>query len=178
MRSMMPLALALAIVCPINAADAFKPPAAPAKLKSRSIEGVTWSADLAAALEEARKDKKLVFIDFTGESCINCRVNEKKIFVQPEVKDLFKQYVRVQIYTDKIPADYYVSAPDEDNREKDAEPNLKFEKAVFKSEQLPLYVIVKPADGGQFEIVDKYDEGRISKADQFIKFLKTPLATK
>lgn len=81
----------------------------------------------------------------------------------------------MQLYTDEIPKGSYKEAPDDAKRETDAEINLKFQKAIFKTEQLPLYVVVKPVEGGQFEIVGTYDEGRITKLDKFVEFLKKPL---
>lgn len=175
MRSILAFAFAIAVCSSAQAADKHKPPAGNADLKPVTVDELTWSGDLANALEQAAKEKKFVFIDFTGVTCTNCKVNEKTVFVKPEVKDLFKQYVRVQLYTDEIPKASYKEAPDDAKRETDAEANLKFQKAIFKTEQLPLYVVVKPVEGGQFKIVGTYDEGRISKVDKFLEFLKKPL---
>jgi thioredoxin-related protein len=176
MRSMLAFALALALSSPAPAAEKHKPPASITGLKPVTVDDLVWTGDLAAALEQAAKEEKLVFIDFTGVTCTNCRVNEKSVFVKPEVKDLFKQFVRVQLYTDEVPKSSYKAAPDDAKREVDAEVNQKFQKTVFKTEQLPLYAIIKPAEGGQFEIVGAYDEGRITKVDKFLEFLKTPLS--
>ncbi|MCE9533723.1 MAG: thioredoxin family protein [Planctomycetes bacterium] len=178
MRSIFACTWAMAFVCTTSAADKHQAPVGHSGYKTLTIEELSWTPNLTAALVEATKDKKLVFIDFTGESCVNCKVNEKKVFTKPEVKDLFKQYVRVQLFTDIIPEDYYQKAPKEESREKDAETNAKFQKKILDSNALPMYVIVKPVDGGMFEIVGKYDEGRISKIDQFLEFLKTPLGAK
>jgi thioredoxin-related protein len=175
MRSLFAGALIFAVSLSAFAAEKHQPPSSIAGLKPATVDGLTWTGDLAAALEQAAKENKLVFIDFTGVSCTNCRINEKSVFVKPEVKDLFSQYVRVQIYTDEIPKVSYKEAPDDAKREADAEVNQKFQKAVFKTEQLPLYVVVKPAEAGKFEIVGEYDEGRINKVDKFLEFLKKPL---
>lgn len=156
------------------AADKHQPPAKNSTIQSITVDELTWIGDLATGLELAAKEKKLVFIDFTGETCVNCKINEKNVFPKPDVKDLFKQYVRVQLYADTVPEKYYKQAPDEAKREEHAEVNQKFLKSVFKTEQLPLYVIVKPVDGG-FEVVSTYDEGKITKLDAFIDFLKKPL---
>lgn len=175
MRSLFAVALGLAISLSASAAEKHNPPSSVAGLKPVTVDDLTWTGDLAGALERAAKEKKLVFIDFTGVTCTNCRINEKSVFVKPEVKDLFSQYVRVQLYTDEIPKLSYKEAPDDAKREADAEVNQKFQKTVFKTEQLPLYVVVKPADAGQFEIVGEYDEGRINKIDKFLEFLQKPL---
>jgi thiol:disulfide interchange protein DsbD len=175
MRSIFALALALGFSFSATAADKHKAPVAAAGLTPVTVDGLAWSGDLAAALEEAGKQNRLVFIDFTGVTCTNCRINEKNIFVKADVKNLFMQYVRVQLYTDVIPEAHYKAAPAEEKREQDAEINQKFQKATFKTEQLPLYAIVKPAGAGQFEVVGVYDEGRINKLDKFVEFLKKPL---
>lgn len=157
-----------------TAADKHQPPAKNAEILSITVDDLSWIGDLATGLELAAKEKKLVFIDFTGETCVNCKINEKNVFPKPEVKDLFKQFVRVQLYADTVPEKFYKQAPDEAKREEHAEVNQKFLKSVFKTEQLPLYVIVKPVDGG-FEVVGTYDEGKITKLDAFVEFLKKPL---
>ncbi len=171
MRSIFTCSFMIALTPYAFAADAHKPPAAAAGMQPVTIDGLAWSGNLAAALEEASKQKSLVFIDFTGVTCTNCQINEKTVFVKEEVKDLFKKYVRVQLYTDVIPEAHYKAAPAEEKREQDAEVNQKFQKATFKTEQLPLYAIVKPVEGGQFEVVGVYDEGRINKLDKFVEFL-------
>jgi len=167
--------ITLIFAAPMFAGEKVAPPPANGGLKTITVDGLEWNGDLAAALEQAAKEKKPIFIDFTGETCTNCKINEKNVFVKEEVKNLFKQYVRVQLYTDVIPEAFYKSAPDEAKREGDAEVNQKFQKATFKTEQLPLYVVVRPAGDGKFEVVGQYDEGRISKFDKFVEFLKAPL---
>jgi hypothetical protein len=169
------LALTLALTHPTAAADALKPPPANSDLKPVTVEGLSWSGDLTSALAEAAQGKKLVFIDFTGVTCVNCKINEKKVFPKPEVKELFDKYVRVQLYTDTIPEDFYKKAPDEAKREKDATVNQEFQSKVLRREELPYYVIVRPAGAGGFEVVSAYDEGKITKPDKFVEFLKKPL---
>jgi thiol:disulfide interchange protein DsbD len=175
MRPIIAFALIIVFSCCSSAAEKLKPLPANPNFKSVVVVDLSWSGDLASALEQAAKEKKLVFIDFTGVTCTNCKINEKNVFVKQDVKDLFKQYIRVQLYTDTIPENFYKEIPAEEKREKDAEMNQEFQKKAFKMEQLPLYAIVKPADGGSFETVGVYDEGKINKVDKFIEFLKKPL---
>jgi thiol:disulfide interchange protein DsbD len=164
-----------AVASPAFAADKLKPLPANPNLKPVMVEGLAWSGDLASALNDAAKDKKLVFIDFTGVTCTNCKINEKNVFTKPEVKDLFKKYVRVQLYTDEVPKSFYATAAEDDQREKDATANGEFQKKSFRAEQLPLYVIIRPTGDGNFETVGVYDEGKINKIDKFLEFLKKPL---
>src|SRR5439155_6455032 len=57
--------------------------------------------------EDAHKDaianNKLIFIDFTGVNCTNCRYNEGSVFPLPNVKDELSKFVKVALYTDKVP---------------------------------------------------------------------------
>jgi thiol:disulfide interchange protein DsbD len=120
-------------------------------------------ANLKEGLEQAKKQNKRVFIDFTGVTCKNCRINENTVFSQPEVHDLLSQYVLVQLYTDTVPA--YMKNPTS------AADNAQFEKDQFKTEQLPLYVIVEPS-GDSFTTLQVYDEGKINDVEGFKSILK------
>jgi thiol:disulfide interchange protein DsbD len=173
------LILGIAGVAPWAASAApVKALPANADLKA-SITGAAelqWGGDLSSALKQAGKDKQFVFIDFTGVTCTNCKLNEKTVFTKPEVKELLAKYVRVQLYTDEVPGEFYNKDPGDEKRESDAEANRKFQKVHFKTEQLPLYAIVRPASDEEFEVVATYDEGRINKVDAFVAFLKKALS--
>jgi thiol:disulfide interchange protein DsbD len=155
--------------------------------------GLAWSANLKKTIEEARtrydktKQRSLVLIDFTGESCKNCRYNEHNIFTKPEIADLMRKYQLVQLYTDKVPPDFYPPevrdriGSDGSRLREDAKVNLEFQKKAFDTEQLPLYVILDPAPNGdekRIEVVGIYSEGKINDAGAFAQFLKEPLAAK
>jgi hypothetical protein len=95
------------------------------------------------------------------------------VFSKPEIKDLFKQYELVQLYTDKVPS-YYVKDPK--HQVKYAKVNQEFQRKAFGDIQLPLYVILEPQrDGKTIKVVARYDEGKINKADEFARFLKDNL---
>jgi hypothetical protein len=104
------------------------------------------------------------------------------VFSKLEIKDLFRQYDLVQLYTDVVPNELY--APDiraklgnDTTRQKaDAAVNRWFQTAAFGTEQLPLYVILDPLPNGKIEIVAQYDEGKINDEAAFAQFLKKPLA--
>lgn len=139
-----------------------------------------WTGDLARALEAARARNGRVFIDFTGETCTNCKLNERNVFTRGDVKELFKKYQLVQLYTDKVPERHYPPAVRRGfvgtSRQKaDAEINREFQSKKFGSVQLPLYVILKPTENGRAQVVSLYDEGKISNDAKFIEFLKAGL---
>jgi thiol:disulfide interchange protein DsbD len=140
-----------------------------------------WTGDLKAGLREALAKHQLVLVDFTGETCTNCKLNERYIFPQQDVKSLMLQYVLVQLYTDKVPNKYY--APEElaqfgsgtARQRADAAANEELESREFNDTRLPLYVILKPKDNGTYEVVARYEEGKINNKNAFAQFLKKPL---
>lgn len=60
-----------------------------------------WITNLDEAKKVATEQGKPIFIDFTGFACVNCRLMEKEVFPHPDVQELFKRFVLVQLYTDK-----------------------------------------------------------------------------
>jgi thiol:disulfide interchange protein DsbD len=106
-----------------------------------------WHGDLALALEESRKDGKPVFIDFTGVTCTNCKLNEKQVFSRPDVATLLGTYHLVQLYTDRVIPEFIPEGELQKDKRlpgKLAEANSLFRNENFKVEQLPFYVIISP----------------------------------
>jgi thiol:disulfide interchange protein len=146
-----------------------------------------WSGNLKGVLDEARAEQaqtgkpQLVFVDFTGETCTNCKINEKTVFSKPDIRPVFQKYHLVQLYTDKVPNKFYSGAlrsrfgSDVSRQHDDARANLLFQKKAFGTEQLPLYVILEPRPDGKVEVVAKYEEGKINDEAAFAQFLKGPL---
>jgi len=57
--------------------------------------------DYEEALAYAKKEKKPLFLDFTGHGCVNCRKMEASVWSDPRVlKKLKEDYVVVSLYTD------------------------------------------------------------------------------
>lgn len=78
---------------PCTLVSAFLPPAAEA-------EEVVFT-DYEEALAEARKQRKLVFIDFTGYGCVNCRKMEAAVFTDSRVRDILRnEFVVARLYVD------------------------------------------------------------------------------
>ncbi|MEZ6143603.1 MAG: cytochrome c biogenesis protein CcdA [Zavarzinella sp.] len=141
------------------------------------IQGnLPWSGDLKRSIDQARAKNQHILIDFTGVTCANCKLNEANVFPLGDVTALMKKYVLVQLYTDTIPQEFYDKETSQELREKNAETNLKFARDVFGSEQLPLYVILKPKSDDTIEVVGIYREGKINDIEGFKKFLADPLA--
>jgi thiol:disulfide interchange protein DsbD len=84
--------------------------------------------DHAKALNTAATSDKLVFVDFTGYTCTNCRWMESNMFSRPEVRASLSRYVLSRLYTDGEGSVY--------------ERQQKFQEEKFGTVALPLYAIV------------------------------------
>ena len=109
-------------------------PAAPdgaAGAGSSQAAGLVWMKDqYRAALEKARAEGKLVFVDFTGYSCANCHWMRANILARPEIAALLGKFVLVELYTDGTDAA--------------SEANARLEADKFKTVSQPYYVILQP----------------------------------
>jgi thiol:disulfide interchange protein DsbD len=142
--------------------DAFLPPRTAGAFTltgggSRSNE-MAWNTNLDTALAQARQEQKLVFVDFTGYTCTNCRWMEANIFTLPEVQSSLKKYVRLQLFTDGDGKQY--------------EDNQKYQKDNFGTVALPLYAVLD-ALGNKLSTFP----GMTRNSAEFIQFLKGPLAS-
>ncbi len=92
------------------------------------------------------------------------------MFSKPAIQDLFRRYVLVRLYTDRVPPAY--------QSESNADENRQLLQEKFGTAQSPFYVLLRPTSDGQFEIVNHYDEGKINNVEGFARFLKEPLAAR
>jgi len=105
------------------------------------------------ALKLASQTGRVVFVDFTGVTCINCRLMEKQIFPKEMVKAELDKMVVVQLYTDRpTPSD---------------KANQQLQNKLAQNIALPTYVLVKP-DG---QVIEKF-EGLSPTPEEFTAFLK------
>jgi thiol:disulfide interchange protein len=146
----------------------------------------SWSPNLENAIIRSREYRqrtgkpKYIFVDFTGETCTNCKLNENNVFPRPEIHDLFKPYTLVRLFCDTIPLKYYApdqrgSAEANDKRSTDAQINQDFSRRVFNDGTLPLYVILEPQADGSVSVVGIYNKGKINSEADFADFLRKPL---
>jgi len=139
--------------------DSFLPPSS-AELGAKKVGGASSASDVMwmlndydGALAEARQQHKLVFIDFTGYTCTNCRWMEANMFPKPEVSRLLSQFVTVRLYTDGDGVIY--------------EKQQKMQQEKFGTVALPLYAIVRP-EGSTVATFP----GLTRNVDDFLIFLK------
>jgi thiol:disulfide interchange protein DsbD len=82
------------------------------------------------ALEEARRQNKLVLVAFTGYACTNCHWMKANMFTRPEIAAVMKNFVLLELYTDGTdPA---------------SEQNQKLEESRFSTVAIPYYAILNP----------------------------------
>lgn len=149
-------------------------------------DSLAWTGDLKQAVDDARAQRRqtgrpdFIFVDFTGVTCKNCKLNERDVFPKKAIQDLFKKYRLVQLFTDTVPPELYPLTAQarlgETRQKQDAEANLWFQRRAFGTEQLPLYVILEPL-ADRIKVVGVYAEGKINDEAAFADFLKRPFAS-
>jgi thiol:disulfide interchange protein DsbD len=135
--------------------EAFLPPATRATaIGPASGESATWMLnDYPAALSAAKSTGRLMFVDFTGYTCTNCRWMEANIFSRPDVSAELGQFVLARLYTDGDGELY--------------ERQQAFQEKTFGTVALPLYAVMTP-DGK----VRSTFSGLTRNPAEFIAFLR------
>lgn len=142
-------------------------------------ENLKWHSNYAEAWALAKKENKLLFIDFTGVNCPNCRYNELNVFPNKDVQKTLQNYVLVQLYVDIVPDRSLSKAQAEEL----AEQYARWRDDLGKTSALPTYVVVKPDSSGVFK------EGAVNgtpidnrsgvvEVKDFLAFISQPLEGK
>ncbi len=112
------------------------------------------------ALDRARREGKLVFVNFTGYACTNCHWMKANMFPRPEIAGAMKDFVLVELYTDGTDAQ--------------SELNQKLQLSKLQTIAIPYYAILDH-DGN---IVASFP-GLTKDPAEFLAFLqKRPAAVK
>jgi thiol:disulfide interchange protein DsbD len=109
------------------------------------------------ALGRARREGKLVLVNFTGYACTNCHWMKANMFTRPEIAAAMRKFVLVELYTDGTDAE--------------SEANQQVELAKFHTVAIPYYAIVD-AD----ERVLATFPGSTGEAAEYLAFLNTAAA--
>ena len=105
------------------------------------------------ALDEARRDHKLVFVNFTGIACANCHWMESNMFPRPEIAAALKDFVRVELFTD--------------TDDKAADENQKLELSKFNTIASPFYAILDANEN----VIATFP-GRTTDAKEYLTWLQ------
>jgi thiol:disulfide interchange protein DsbD len=133
-------------------------PAAAESTQSSSSGDLVWMKDqYREALDRARREKKLVFIDFTGYACANCHWMRANILALPEIAAELRNFVLLELYTD--------------GNDAASQANAKLQLDKFGTVEEPLYTIVDP-DGN---LIARFG-GRTTDAARYLAFLRQALA--
>lgn len=112
--------------------DAYVPPGSATGLATGGREAAQpWMKNrYREALELARSENRLVFVNFTGYACTNCHWMKANMFTRSEVAEAMRPFVLVELYTD---------GTDEESR-----LNQKLQESKFSTIAIPHYAIVTP----------------------------------
>lgn len=137
--------------------------------------------DYHSAWTKAVKENKLIFIDFTGVNCQNCRENERNVLSKPNVVQELKKYVTVQLFTDFVQKENLTEAEKEALKEK----QLGYQIGLVKTVTQPTYVILEPNPNQAFANAKDGElpngrvlgmrDGKIFDAADFLRFLQEPV---
>ena len=111
--------------------ETFVPPAAANAIGGETNTQLVWlKNDLAGALEQARRENKLVLVNFTGYACTNCHWMKANMFTRPEIAGVMRNMVLVDLYTD--------------GNDAASQANQALENGEFHTIAIPFYVIYDP----------------------------------
>jgi thiol:disulfide interchange protein len=137
---------------------------APVQGTQTADHGFGWIHDLEQGRATAREKGSLVFVNYTGYTCTNCRYMEGAVFPLPQIAELLRKMTLVELYTDGGGPEHAKNSEDQVRR--------------FGTAALPLYV-VETADGkvlGTFASSTN-DPGEFQRfLEQTIARAKTPTA--
>lgn len=139
---------------PLGEIDAYVPVSTRAVAGGGAGSAVTFAKnDLPGALARAKAEGKLVFLNFTGYTCTNCKLMKANMFPRPEVAAEMNKMVLVELYTDGADA---VS-----------EENQKLQETTHKTVAIPFYVILD----GEGKPLRTFP-GLTRDVEEFLKFLR------
>jgi thiol:disulfide interchange protein DsbD len=137
--------------------DAYVPPPRQTAggLASTADSSPAWLKNqLDEALNRARAEGKLVFVNFTGYACTNCHWMKANMFTRPEIAAALKEFVLVELYTDGADAA--------------SERNQQLQQEKFSTIAIPYYAILD-AD----QNVRATFAGLTRNPEEFLAFLRS-----
>ena len=122
--------------------------------------GLVWLKNqYREALAQARREGKLVFVNFTGYACANCHWMKANMFTRPEIAAAMQNFVLVDLFGDGTDAA--------------SEENQKLELSKFQTVAEPYYAIMDPDEN----VIATFP-GLTKDAAEFLAFLNKGAAAK
>lgn len=153
---------------PLHGVSAFLPPA------DEFLDSKHVFDDYEQGMDYARRHHKLVFVDFTGYGCVNCRKMEAAVFSQDSVKRLLDRFVVIRLYTDSrepLARPMTVMEGGETiELETTGEKWSHLQRVVYGINAQPFYVILNPKDRHDYGTY-AYDED----VEDFVKFVNVSI---
>ena len=108
--------------------------------------GLQGFFDYEEGLAYAKTTGKPIFLDFTGHGCKNCKEMEAKVWSDPEVLAMLKEYVIIALYTNdrtQLPeSEWKTSKIDGKVKNTIGRINTDIQLERFKTNMLPYYVVL------------------------------------
>jgi thiol:disulfide interchange protein DsbD len=140
----------------LGALDAYVPTAGGEATPGSSASGLVWMKDqYRAALDRARRERKRVFVNFTGYACTNCHWMRANMFTRPEIAAALQDFVLLELYTD--------------GTDQVSQANQSLELSKFHTVAIPFYAIL---DADEKAIATF--AGSTSDAKEYLAFLQGP----
>jgi thiol:disulfide interchange protein DsbD len=121
---------------------------------AREAKHIIVVDDYEAARRLAIEQGKGLLVNFTGHTCVNCRMMELGVFPRPEVAAELENYVEARLHTDGT------TNIDEIRR---------LQQEMTQSVANPFYVIQNPSTE---EIIDRHEGATLGSPQIFIDFLR------
>lgn len=125
-------------------------------------DGLKYSLDFDEAVKTSSTEGKPLFLDFTGVSCINCRLMEE-VLAEDRFHEVLKDLGRAQLYVDNIPG----LAEGSEEYERILARNHSLQEEWIGDVAIPAYVIASP-DGKEILATFK---GIDLSGKEFMQFL-------
>jgi thiol:disulfide interchange protein DsbD len=108
-----------------------------------------------AALDRARRERKRVFVNFTGYACTNCHWMKANMFTRPEIAAALQDFVLVELYTD--------------GTDQVSQVNQNLELSKFHTVAIPFYAILDADEKAVATFA-----GSTSDAKEYLHFVQGP----
>jgi thiol:disulfide interchange protein DsbD len=139
--------------------DGWLPPVqAAAMAEGSSAPALHWTLSLTEGRARAQREGKLVFVNYTGYTCTNCRYMEGGVFPDPRIQPLLAQMVLVELYTDGGTPEHDANRDDQVKR--------------FNTAALPLYSV----EDAQGNVLASFPSST-NDVEEFRRFLAAALAS-